>query len=483
MTATRRLRALPALLLAPILLVCLLTAALSAPAGASAASDADTVWLCHPAMQDDPCDGDLTATVQQADGSSRVEPAPVPANPGIDCFYVYPTVSNQTTPNATKTADPEVKSIATYQAARFSQQCRVFAPVYRQNTLVSIFTGGFNDTTRGIAYGDVLGAWKDYLAHDNHGRGVVLIGHSQGTGMLRKLIREQIDPDPAARQRLVSALLLGGNVTVRKGSDRGGDFKHIPLCRAAGQLRCVVAFSTFLDDPPQDTRFGKPPTQTDRLTGLPPRADVEVACTNPASLKANAMAPAKTYLPSEMFAPGGIALGILAVYGGVPPSAATPWVQPADRYTGRCERINGAHVLKVEQVGSARHLNAFPDDTWGLHLVDVNGALGNLQDVVAAQSAAYLRPRVALALVPGRSGGRRCVGRRVAVRVTGTDVRVTRRVDFLLRSIVIARDTKAPFTVGIGRSRLRRGANAVAAKVTLKDGRTRTLVTALRRCA
>ncbi len=468
-----------------LLLALLALAALTGPAGAAAAEDPDaaTAWLCHPALRDDPCDVDLTTTIQQADGTSRVEPAPVPQDPGIDCFYVYPTVSNQTTPNATKTADPEVRSIATYQAARFSQQCRVFAPLYRQNTLVSIFTGGFTDATRAIAYGDVLGAWKDYLQRDNQGRGVVLIGHSQGSGMLRKLIREQIDPFPKARAKLVSALLLGGNVTVKKGSDRGGDFANVPLCRRDGQLGCVVAFSTFLDDPPADSRFGRPPTQTDRLTGLPPRDDVEVACTNPGSLAANASAPSKTYIPSQMFAPGGIAAGIVAVYGGVPPSASTAWVQPADRYTGRCETINGAHVLKVAQVGSARHLNAFPDATWGLHLVDVNGALGNLQEIVATQRAVYLRPRVALSLGPGRTAGRRCVGRAVTVRLRGADATLTRRVDVALRGVRIARLTRAPFAVRIVRSRLRPGTNAVTATVTLKDGRTRRLTTALRPCA
>lgn len=463
------------------LLVLLL--ALAAPAGASAASDPDTVWLCHPAIQDDPCDGDLTTTVQEPGGTARVVSEPKPADPGIDCFYVYPTVSNQTTPNATKTADPEVKSIATYQAARFSQQCRVFAPVYRQNTLISIFTGGFTDATRAIAYGDVLSAWQDYLAHDNHGRGVVLIGHSQGSGMLRKLLREEIDPKPALRRQLVSALLLGGNVTVKKGSDRGGDFQHVPLCTKSGQLSCVVAFSTFLDDPPADSRFGRPPAGTDRLTGLPPRTDIEVACTNPGSLGANKRVPMRSYVPSQMFAPGSIAAGILVVYGGVPPTAGTPWVQPADRYTGRCESINGAHVLKVAPVGDARHLNAFPDATWGLHLVDVNGALGTLQDVVAAQRTVYLRPKLALSLVPARSGGRRCVGRAVHLRVTGADVGQIRRVDVLLRGVRIVRDGVAPYATRIVRSRLKPGvANAVTVRVTLRDGRMRTLATTLRRC-
>ena len=76
----------------------------------------------------------------------------------------------------------------------------------------------------------MLGAWREYLARDNRGRGVVLIGHSQGTRMLRRLIREEIDPSPAARGRLVSAMLLGGNVIVRRGEVTAGTSR---TCRRA----------------------------------------------------------------------------------------------------------------------------------------------------------------------------------------------------------------------------------------------------------
>ena len=53
-------------------------------------------------------------------------------------------------------------------------------------------------------YEDVVEAWRAYLRRFNHGRGVVLIGHSQGTFVLRRLIREEIDPKASARRRLVS---------------------------------------------------------------------------------------------------------------------------------------------------------------------------------------------------------------------------------------------------------------------------------------
>ncbi len=63
----------------------------------------------------------------------------------------------------------------------------------------------------------MLAAWRDYLAHDNHGRGVVLIGHSQGAYVLRHLVKTVIDRSPAQRRLLVSAILLGGQVLEANG--------------------------------------------------------------------------------------------------------------------------------------------------------------------------------------------------------------------------------------------------------------------------
>jgi hypothetical protein len=366
------------------LLVLLLLATFAGPARAA---DGDTLWLCHPSLAEDPCRIGMDTTITASDGSTRTVTPAIGADPPIDCFYVYPTVSNQLGPNATKTVDPEEQSIAKYQAARFSQRCRVFAPIYRQGTLTSIYTGR-DQASRDLAYGDVRAAWREYLANNNHGRGVVLISHSQGTAELRQLVREEIDPNPAIRARLVSAILLGGNVTVRQGSDRGRDFQNVPLCTRTGQFGCVVAYSTFMDDPPDNTRFGKP-AATDPYTGKPTPPGMEVACVNPASIAANADAPFHSLVPTEPFAPGLLAVGNAAVFGGLSPTAPTTWVQPADHYAGRCETVNGAHVLKVHPIAGAKHLNAFPDASWGLHLVDVNGALGDLVRLVGVQTRAY----------------------------------------------------------------------------------------------
>lgn len=139
------------------------------------AQDAD--WLCRPGRSD-ACAADQTATVIAANGKRTIEPFVPAAAPKFDCFYVYPTVSLDTTPNSDLTAGPEEKQVAAFQAARFAKNCRVFAPLYRQVTLTAlrdIMTGKAVPADRALAYADVRAAWYDYLRRDNQGRGVVLI--------------------------------------------------------------------------------------------------------------------------------------------------------------------------------------------------------------------------------------------------------------------------------------------------------------------
>jgi hypothetical protein len=360
--------------------------ALALPAGAHGA----TTWLCKPGANPNPCFGSLQTTVIDPSGQSHVENPPNARKPPIDCFYVYPTVSDDKTTNSDLSIDPEEIAVAQFQAARFSERCRVFAPMYQQLTLKAIFGSAPPTAALELAYSDVLAAWKEYLRKFNHGRGVVLIGHSQGSGMLEQLIRQKIDPSRTARRRLVSAILLGGNVTVKQGSLVGGLFRHVAGCRSARQTGCVIAFSTFNQTPPDNAVFGKPGAVSD-FFGQAGRTDLQVLCTNPAALRGGS-APLHTLAPTISF-PGTEGLGVSLLFNGTPPTAPTPWVEPQDHYTGQCVQSNGANVLMISPIGAARTLNPVPDATWGLHLADVNIALGNLVDDVGAETKAYLRQR------------------------------------------------------------------------------------------
>jgi hypothetical protein len=358
---------------------------MAAPAPAQESSS--TVWLCRPGLPNNPCESDLTTTVVAPDGTQKVVRAKPAKRPPVDCFYVYPSVSAQPTVNANLDVDPELTAVAAFQASRFSQTCRVFAPVYPQLTVVATNSAsGQSDEARSLAYSGVLSAWRDYLARDNNGRGVVFIGHSQGAGMLTQLLSSEIDPNPRLRSRLVSALLLGGNVTVAVGRDSGGDFQNIRACRRRDQTACVVAYSAFDQPPPPNSLFGRVgggvSARTGEATGL------EVLCVNPAA-PGGGTGALEPYRRTTSF-PGPIG----AVIGPLPP-ASTPWVRYPRLYTAQCESANGATWLQITDIGEPtdqrlRFQNSVLGPTWGLHLADVNVALGNLVDLVRRQAAAHV---------------------------------------------------------------------------------------------
>jgi hypothetical protein len=336
---------------------------------AAAPASAKTVWLCSPQSKHDPCDYSLKATVIKPDGSRSTQTAKPARKAKVDCFYVYPTVSDQKSENATLAKDPEIKAIATYQASRFQQDCRVWAPMYRQVTLQGIANpASVSKLGSDLAYKSARAAFDDYVRHDNHGRGFVLIGHSQGSFILKQLIGDVIDKRPALRHRMVSALLLGGNVTNK-------EYRHVKPCAKSGQTGCVVAWSMFHDPPPSNSIFGRT-----TLTGQ------HVVCTSPGKLGSSSkLLP---YAPTLPF-PGTIGVGLAIFEPNRPTDVSTPWYEEPGVLTGSCATTaDSASYLKID--GSVLP-NAVPDATWGLHLGDVNLALGNLTTIAHKQIAAYLR--------------------------------------------------------------------------------------------
>ncbi len=367
------------------------TLVVAAALGAAGSAPAATKWLCGPRVADDPCRPGLSTTLYRGWDSPAGTFTPKSRRRGVDCFYVYPTVSNQPGRLATKRVDPELRSIALYQAARFSQLCRVHAPVYRQATVAALQGG---TTTRGDyrkAYGDVEDAFDAFLRRIGRNRGFVLLGHSQGSYHLQRLVRRRIDSHAALRRRMVSAVLLGGNVTVRTGSDRGGVFRHVPTCERDNQLSCVIAFSTFNETPPDPSVFGRGESRLAGFLALPRGSKLETACTNPAALGSDRSVPLSLVAPTAPFAPGTLIAAGISLLGFDWPRPSTTFVQSDGSFTGRCSRAGGAHVLRIASAPGAPVPKASPTPDWGLHLVDANVAQGDLVRVLRRQIGAFAR--------------------------------------------------------------------------------------------
>ncbi|HEX4695464.1 DUF3089 domain-containing protein [Sphingomonas sp.] len=349
----------------------------------------DAGWLCRPGRKD-ACAVDQDVTVIAANGKRKIERfKPEPA-PTYDCFYVYPTVSLDPTPNSDLNIGDEERRVAASQAARFTSKCRVFAPLYRQVTLTALrdFMAGKPTTAdRKLAFLDVQAAWYDYLKRDNGGRGVVLIGHSQGALVLKQLLADVIEKDRDMRRNLIAAYLLGANVAVPPGGDVGGDFKTTRLCKSMQQFGCVVTYTTFRADspPPVNSRFAR--------VDMP---GMVAACTNPAALGGGRA------VTDAIFATSGAGLGSTPMGQWTTDGAAvtTPFVSVPGLISAECVSNGGFNYLAVT-------VNADPADPrtdtivgdvvvngttlkdWGLHLIDMPVEMGNLVTLSEYQAAAW----------------------------------------------------------------------------------------------
>jgi hypothetical protein len=352
------------------------------------------LWLCRPGLKDDKCRIDLDATVIAPNGRTSVEKFAPAKDPKIDCFFVYPTVSMDPGWQSDFVADKMEWDDVKLQFARFGQVCRTFAPIYRQGTLTGLRVASGGPAPAGErppagvgGYNDVLDAWNWYLKNENKGRGVVLIGHSQGAGLVTRLVAAEIDGKPTQKQ-FISAIVLGSSVMVPPGKDIGGSFKSIPLCRAEDQVGCAISYVSFRDTlpPPAASRFGK------AAGGL------VAACTNPTNLKGGRGAATSYFLTKGFL--NGSGGNLQADWTRPAKPVGTPFVKTPGLVSTEC-------VSKGDFTYLAMHVNADPKDartdevageiirptgadlTWGLHLIDVDHSMGDLIRIVGKQGEAY----------------------------------------------------------------------------------------------
>jgi hypothetical protein len=383
---------------------------------------AQPVWLCRPGMPKNPCNQDrfgspqtpgapfilsrpqsrthtdLDSTVVAPDGSTTVASLPAPNRPPVDCFYVYPTVDpvpnplDQSGNRPPRPTDIEADT-AWAQVGRLISDCRMFVPAYRQLTLSQVFgkNAGVADFSRGAR--DIEQAWDQYWAHDNldpvtgRHRGVLLLGHSQGSYDLQTLIQQRIEGNQQMRSHLISAMLLGADTVVPAGHDRGTDdsaatFRNLPVCTRSGvsaplPTGCVVAFSSYRQPHgkllPTSAKFGRA------------GHGQQVACVNPAALLAGKPASSVTPITPEM-----PTASVTGRRGGH--SFSTGFVRYPGALTAQCTGGSDVH-------GTAHWLQIGGDTTLarptsgvgiGLHMDDWQFAQDDLDALAVAQSKAWL---------------------------------------------------------------------------------------------
>jgi hypothetical protein len=363
------------------------------PAAGAASGAARPAWLCQPGQHDDPCVSSLAVSAVSADGTVSPTTWPSSATASkFDCFYLYPTASLSKAPNAPLAATALERYIAKEQTAPFSNVCTVWAPLYREQTLPSVLLGlGGNEalmrSTAAVAYDSLLPTWRWFLAHSGN-KPIILIGDSQGSTVLIHLISAEIDHEPAVLRRLVVAILVGGNLQVPAGKLAGSTFTRVPLCTAATETGCAIAFSSYPSEPPAYSVFGRPGRGTSLQAWETGKAGQQVACVNPAALSGGT-AELDPYL-------------LTASQLGLKERVTSPWVTYPGLYSAACKQGGGATWLQITSLAGTSHTRPLVQENtaatsrlvdtgpaWGYHDYEYWLTLGNLLRDVGAEEAAW----------------------------------------------------------------------------------------------
>ncbi|HEX7906068.1 MAG TPA: DUF3089 domain-containing protein [Chitinophagaceae bacterium] len=171
----------------------------------------------------------------------------------VDVFFLHPTTltkkknrkqRNARIDDASINAKTDYSTIL-YQASVFNQQCRVFAPRYRQAHLRNFF---IKDTATAqaafkLAYEDIKTAFEYYMKYYNQGRPIIIAAHSQGSMMAEKLLKDFFDAPVSTVQsslnnKLVVAYLAGWPIPKTY-------FSYLKMCEDSLQTGCLCGWRTF----------------------------------------------------------------------------------------------------------------------------------------------------------------------------------------------------------------------------------------------
>lgn len=145
------------------------------------------------------------------------------ADKPVDLFIVAPTVDFGTKEKLNMDmTDTKIKSnflgALNMQRGIYEDNCRMYAPYYRQVTLsyYEKYLEGKNDRASDRAYSlaknDVKAAFDYYLKNYNQGRGIVLAGFSQGSQIVIELMKV-VAADKSLQKRVVVAYCPGWALT------------------------------------------------------------------------------------------------------------------------------------------------------------------------------------------------------------------------------------------------------------------------------
>lgn len=141
----------------------------------------------------------------------------------VDTIYFYPTAFASDDPDAPIIVPVENETLRAGAQSNFSMNesayshcTNVFAPYYRQSNLMALAglnAEEFEAFQHQEQLTDVYASLDYYFEHFNEGRPYILAGHSQGSAMIKIVLKEYMQAHPEHYQRMVAAYVLGYSIT------------------------------------------------------------------------------------------------------------------------------------------------------------------------------------------------------------------------------------------------------------------------------
>jgi hypothetical protein len=214
------------------------------------------------------------------EGERTALPTPAdPSPPPFAVFFVHPTsyLDNDAwnAPEGDKDAEARAALFVRGLASPFNAADEIWAPRYRQATIGAFLTDAPEATMAlDAAYADIAQAYRYFVESVGKDTPIVLVGHSQGSLHLLRLLREEMAGKPEA-DRIAAAYVVGWPISLEH------DLPQLPLpaCATSNQAGCIMSWSSFAE-PADPSRVLETYSASIGFDGEK-RGDSAILCTNP----------------------------------------------------------------------------------------------------------------------------------------------------------------------------------------------------------
>ena len=169
----------------------------------------------------------------------------------VDAFYIYSTSYFESSfeegaSDYASLDNAEMREGAQLEyldhATVFEESCNVFTPWYRQFGMryageVMAKTGSLDEAIAGVLYSDITAALDYYFEHCNQGRPFMIAGHSQGSAIVRYVLKHYFKEHPDYYKRMVAAYAIGYSIT----KDDLKDYPHLKFATGESDAGVIVS--------------------------------------------------------------------------------------------------------------------------------------------------------------------------------------------------------------------------------------------------